>query len=89
MNFAILLIFYLVEDMVVKQCRFFFLQRMDRSGTGSRRRGTPSVSISQRLRLTDHHHVGPIDALSNASLMEVRSIKFTSTFLIAANSFST
>ncbi|GMY25315.1 golgin family A protein [Fagus crenata] len=46
-------------------------ERMDRSGTGSRRRGTPS--ISQRLRLTDHHHVGAVDALSNASLMEIET----------------
>lgn len=44
------------------------LQRMDRSGTGSRHRRTPS--ISHRLRLTDHQ-VGPLDSLSNASLMEV------------------
>ncbi|KAK9985890.1 hypothetical protein SO802_030841 [Lithocarpus litseifolius] len=42
---------------------------MDRSGTGSRRRQTPS--ISQRLRLTDHHH--GVDALSNASLMEIET----------------
>lgn len=48
-------------------------ERMDRSGTGSRRRGTPSVSRSQRLRLTDHYRVGPVDAMSNASLMEIES----------------
>ncbi|KAG2683034.1 hypothetical protein I3760_10G013100 [Carya illinoinensis] len=46
-------------------------ERMDRSGTGSRRRGTPSVS--QRLRLSDHNHVRAVDALSNASLMEIES----------------
>ncbi|KAK4272702.1 hypothetical protein QN277_021220 [Acacia crassicarpa] len=45
-------------------------ERMDRSGTGSRHRRTPS--ISQRLRLTDHQ-VGPLDSLSNASLMEVET----------------
>lgn len=46
---------------------------MDRSGTGSRRRGTPS--ISQMLRLTDHYRqAGAVDALSNASLMEVESV---------------
>ncbi|KAB1222471.1 hypothetical protein CJ030_MR2G027661 [Morella rubra] len=47
-------------------------ERMDRSGTGSRRRGTPS--ISQMLRLTDHYRqAGAVDALSNASLMEIES----------------
>ncbi|KAF7804262.1 Momilactone A synthase [Senna tora] len=45
-------------------------ERMDRSGTGSRHRRTPS--ISQRLRLTDHQ-VGPLDSLSNASLMEIET----------------
>lgn len=44
---------------------------MDRSGTGSRRRGTPS--ISQRLRLSDQNNVRAVDALSNASLMEIES----------------
>ncbi|KAJ1385777.1 hypothetical protein SESBI_41378 [Sesbania bispinosa] len=40
-------------------------ERMDRSGTGCHHRRTPSVS--NRLRLTDHH-VGPLE---NASLMVV------------------
>lgn len=42
---------------------------MDRSGTGSRMRRTPSVS--RRLRVTENP-VGVLDTLSNASLMEVR-----------------
>ena len=41
---------------------------MDRSGTGSRHRRTPSISHRPRL---SEHHVGPLDSLSNASLMEV------------------
>ncbi|XP_024928818.3 uncharacterized protein At5g41620 isoform X1 [Ziziphus jujuba] len=45
-------------------------ERMDRSGTGSRMRRTPSVS--HRLRLTEHH-AGVLDSLSNASLMEVET----------------
>ncbi|XP_002530519.2 uncharacterized protein At5g41620 [Ricinus communis] len=44
-------------------------ERMDRSGTGSRRR---SSSISQRLRLTDYN-VGAFDAISNASLLEIET----------------
>ncbi|KAJ4971216.1 hypothetical protein NE237_004315 [Protea cynaroides] len=45
-------------------------ERMDRSGTGSLRRR--SSTISQRLRLTDHN-VGCLDSLSNASLMEIET----------------
>ncbi|XP_019425234.1 PREDICTED: uncharacterized protein At5g41620 [Lupinus angustifolius] len=45
-------------------------ERMDRSGTGSRHRRTPS--ISQRPRLPEHH-VGPLDSLSNASVMEIET----------------
>ncbi|KAE9590807.1 hypothetical protein Lal_00023410 [Lupinus albus] len=45
-------------------------ERMDRSGTGSRHRRTPS--ISQRPRLSEHH-VGPLDSLSNASIMEIET----------------
>ncbi|KAJ7976176.1 Golgin family A protein [Quillaja saponaria] len=45
-------------------------ERMDRSGTGSHRRRTPSVS--QRLKLTDHH-VGALDSRSTASLMEIET----------------
>ncbi|EXB54616.1 hypothetical protein L484_019188 [Morus notabilis] len=45
-------------------------ERMDRSGTGSRQRRTPSVS--HRLRLTERH-IGGLDSLSNASLMEVET----------------
>ncbi|XP_014496268.1 uncharacterized protein At5g41620 [Vigna radiata var. radiata] len=45
-------------------------ERMDRSGTGSRQRRTPSVS--HRPRITEHH-VGPLDSLSNASLMEIET----------------
>ena len=44
---------------------------MDRSGTGSRQKRTPS--ISHRARITEHH-VGPLDSLSNASLMEVSNL---------------
>lgn len=44
---------------------------MDRSGTGSRMRRTPSVS--HRLRLTEDH-AGVLDSLSNASLMEVQNV---------------
>ncbi|KAK6147248.1 hypothetical protein DH2020_018160 [Rehmannia glutinosa] len=43
---------------------------MDRSGTGSRRRGTPS--ISQRLMSADQN-VGVIDSISIASLMEIET----------------
>lgn len=43
-------------------------ERMDRSGTGSRHKRTPSVSYRARI---SEHHVGPLDSLSNASLMEV------------------
>ncbi|KAK6147288.1 hypothetical protein DH2020_018200 [Rehmannia glutinosa] len=42
-------------------------EKVDRSGTGSRRKGTPS--ISQRLMSADQN-VGVIDSISNASLME-------------------
>ncbi|XP_061355175.1 uncharacterized protein LOC133299705 isoform X2 [Gastrolobium bilobum] len=45
-------------------------ERMDRSGTGSRHRRTPS--ISHRPRLTEHH-VGPLDSLSNVSHMETET----------------
>ncbi|KAL2953755.1 hypothetical protein AAZX31_19G183900 [Glycine max] len=45
-------------------------ERMDRSGTGSRQKRTPS--ISHRARITEHH-VGPLDSLSNASLMEIET----------------
>ncbi|KAK7244859.1 hypothetical protein RIF29_39687 [Crotalaria pallida] len=45
-------------------------ERMDRSGTGSRHRRTSS--ISQRPRLSEHH-VGPLDSLSNASVMEIET----------------
>ncbi|KAK6139879.1 hypothetical protein DH2020_026393 [Rehmannia glutinosa] len=45
-------------------------EKMDRSGTGSRRRGTPS--ISQRL-LSAEQNVGVIDSISNASLMEIET----------------
>lgn len=41
---------------------------MDRSGIGNRHRRTPSNS--HRMRITEHH-VGPLDSLSNASVMEV------------------
>lgn len=42
---------------------------MDRSGTGSRMRRTPSVS--RRLRVTESP-IGVLDLPSNASLMEVQ-----------------
>lgn len=45
-------------------------ERMDRSGTGSRRRRTPS--ISQGLRLAEHQ-IGPFDSISHASLMEIET----------------
>ncbi|XP_062112661.1 uncharacterized protein At5g41620 [Humulus lupulus] len=45
-------------------------ERIDRSGTGSRQRRTPSVS--HRLRLTERH-AGGLDSHSNASLMEVET----------------
>ncbi|PON82905.1 golgin family A protein [Trema orientale] len=45
-------------------------ERVDRSGTGSRQRRTPSVS--HRLRLTERH-AGGLDSLSNASLMEIET----------------
>ncbi|BFG38536.1 hypothetical protein CerSpe_248100 [Prunus speciosa] len=45
-------------------------ERTDRSGTGSFHRRTPS--ISQRLRLTDHH-AGMLDSHRNGSLMEVET----------------
>ncbi|XP_027350811.1 uncharacterized protein At5g41620-like [Abrus precatorius] len=45
-------------------------ERMDRSGAGSRHKRTPS--ISHRPRLTEHH-VGPLDSLSNVSLMEIET----------------
>ncbi|KDP36179.1 hypothetical protein JCGZ_08823 [Jatropha curcas] len=45
-------------------------ERMERSGTGSRHRR--ALSISQRLRLTDHN-VGAFDSVSNASLMEIET----------------
>ncbi|KAI3471902.1 hypothetical protein Pfo_028590 [Paulownia fortunei] len=45
-------------------------EKMDRSGTGSRRRRTPS--ISQRLMSADQN-VGVIDSISNASLMEIET----------------
>uniref|UniRef100_A0A803QLB7 Uncharacterized protein n=1 Tax=Cannabis sativa TaxID=3483 RepID=A0A803QLB7_CANSA len=45
-------------------------ERIDRSGTGSRHRRTPSVS--HRLRVTERH-AGGLDSLSNASLMEVET----------------
>ncbi|XP_057977195.1 uncharacterized protein At5g41620 [Malania oleifera] len=44
--------------------------RMDRSGTGSRRRR--ALSISQRLMLTDQN-VGVLDSVSNASFMEIET----------------
>ncbi|KAI4348923.1 hypothetical protein L6164_009586 [Bauhinia variegata] len=47
-------------------------ERVDRSGTGSRHRRTPS--ISQRPRFADHH-VGALDSISNASFMEVLDAK--------------
>ncbi|CAK8544120.1 unnamed protein product [Lathyrus sativus] len=43
-------------------------ERMDRSGIGNRHRRTPSNS--HRMRITEHH-VGPLDSLSNASVMEI------------------
>ncbi|MED6172322.1 hypothetical protein PIB30_049048 [Stylosanthes scabra] len=46
-------------------------ERMDRSGTGSRHRRTPSVS--HRPPRLSEHHVGPLDSLSNASLMEIET----------------
>uniref|UniRef100_A0A6N2KEZ9 Uncharacterized protein n=1 Tax=Salix viminalis TaxID=40686 RepID=A0A6N2KEZ9_SALVM len=45
-------------------------ERIDRSGTGSRHRRTPS--ISQRLRLMDQS-IGAFDSVSNASLMEIET----------------
>ncbi|KAK9290091.1 hypothetical protein L1049_008255 [Liquidambar formosana] len=45
-------------------------ERMDRSGTGSRR-GRAS-SISQRFRLTEHN-IGILDSLSSASVMEIET----------------
>lgn len=42
---------------------------MDRSGTGSRMRRTPS--ISQKLMSADRN-IGAVDSISNASFMEVR-----------------
>ncbi|KAK7396728.1 hypothetical protein VNO78_17886 [Psophocarpus tetragonolobus] len=45
-------------------------ERMDRSGTGSRQKRTPS--ISHRARITEHH-LGPFDSLSNVSLMEIET----------------
>ncbi|KAG5055731.1 hypothetical protein JHK85_008241 [Glycine max] len=45
-------------------------ERLDRSGTGSRQKRTPS--ISQGARITEHH-VGPLDSLSNVSLMEIET----------------
>ncbi|MED6196938.1 hypothetical protein PIB30_052015 [Stylosanthes scabra] len=44
---------------------------MDRSGTGSRHRRTPSVS--ERPPRHSEHHVGPLDSLSNGSLMEIET----------------
>ncbi|KAL1314058.1 hypothetical protein HN51_040780 [Arachis hypogaea] len=46
-------------------------ERMDQSGTGSRHRRTPSVP--QRPPRLSEHHVGPLDSLSNASLMEIET----------------
>ncbi|KAB5519711.1 hypothetical protein DKX38_024030 [Salix brachista] len=45
-------------------------ERIDRSGSGSRHRRTPS--ISQRLRLMDQS-IGAFDSVSNASLMEIET----------------
>lgn len=45
-------------------------EKMDRSGTGSRRRRTPS--ISQKLMSADRN-VGAIDCISNASFMEIET----------------
>ncbi|KAK7284821.1 hypothetical protein RJT34_19574 [Clitoria ternatea] len=47
-------------------------ERMDRSGTGSRHRRTQTPSVSHRPRLTEHH-VGPLDSLSNVSVMEIET----------------
>ena len=57
---------------------------MDRSGTGSHWRQTPS--ISQRLRLTDHRH--GVDALSNASLSSSCSSKKKGKKINLTNFFS-
>ncbi|XP_015970578.1 uncharacterized protein At5g41620 [Arachis duranensis] len=46
-------------------------ERMDQSATGSRHRRTPSVP--QRPPRLSEHHVGPLDSLSNASLMEIET----------------
>ncbi|KAL6559151.1 hypothetical protein OROHE_006520 [Orobanche hederae] len=46
-------------------------EKMDRSGTGSRRMRTPS--ISQRLMSADQNDVRPIDSISNVSLMETET----------------
>lgn len=45
-------------------------EKMDRSGTGSRRRRTPS--ISQKLMSADRN-LGALDSISNASFMEVET----------------
>ncbi|XP_058739015.1 uncharacterized protein LOC131610937 [Vicia villosa] len=45
-------------------------ERMDRSGIGNRHRRT--LSNSHRMRITEHH-VGPLDSLSNASVMEIET----------------
>ncbi|GAU16132.1 hypothetical protein TSUD_340030 [Trifolium subterraneum] len=45
-------------------------ERMDRSGIGNRHRRTPSNS--HRSRITEHR-LGPLDSLSNASVMEVET----------------
>ncbi|KZV17957.1 hypothetical protein F511_42011 [Dorcoceras hygrometricum] len=45
-------------------------EKMDRSGTGSHQRRTPS--ISQRLRSSDQN-VGALDSISNASFMEIET----------------
>lgn len=45
-------------------------ERMDRSGTGSRQKRTPSVSHRGKI---SEHHVGPLDSLSNASFMEIET----------------
>ncbi|KAL2345264.1 hypothetical protein Fmac_006549 [Flemingia macrophylla] len=51
-------------------------ERMDRSGTGSRQKRTPSVSHIQRIA---EHHVGPLDSLSNVSFMEIETRSQTQT----------
>ncbi|KAK6942564.1 hypothetical protein RJ641_027941 [Dillenia turbinata] len=51
-------------------------ERMDRSGTGSRYRRTPSVSQTRRL---GDYSVGVLDSVSNGSLMEVETRSRTQT----------